>query len=322
VPSNAKAYEYFLRGNQFSADSKQWTMARDLYLRSVEEDPRYAPAWARLGRIHHVIAKYLPSGTTDGLALAEAAFQRALELNPDLALTHKLFAQLEVDLGRARNSMSRLVERAHVADPEILTALVTTCRYCGLLDASVAAHARAIELEPKVRTSVGHTWFVRGDYAQLAAVRFNDYPYIGAIALAAEGRTQEALTRLRDLEPKTATRLRDFMTAARCLLERDRDGGIAAIDRILASDFRDPEGLFYLSRHLAHLNQGDQALALFERVVDGGYHCFPAMTHDPWLDPIRTKPAFTALLSRVEAQHRQATEAFERLDGIRTLRCN
>ena len=27
---------------------------------------------------------------------------------------------------------------------------------------------------------------------------------------------------------------------------------IAAVGRVVASDFRDPEGLFYLSRHLAH----------------------------------------------------------------------
>jgi DNA-binding winged helix-turn-helix (wHTH) protein len=90
VPSTAKAYEYFLRGNQLSYDAKQWSVARDLYLQCVEEDPRYAPAWARLGRIHHVMGKYLASGSTsDGQAQAEAAFRRALELNPDLTLTHK-----------------------------------------------------------------------------------------------------------------------------------------------------------------------------------------------------------------------------------------
>ncbi|HEY6358089.1 MAG TPA: winged helix-turn-helix domain-containing protein, partial [Vicinamibacterales bacterium] len=58
IPANPRAYECYLRGNQLSHDSKQWAVARDLYLRSVEEDPRFAPAWARLGRIHHVMGKY------------------------------------------------------------------------------------------------------------------------------------------------------------------------------------------------------------------------------------------------------------------------
>src|SRR4030095_11505294 len=110
---------------------------------------------------HHVMGKYLPTGTQDGLVQAEAAFQRALELNSDLAIAHKLFAQLEVDLGRAHDAMLRLIERVHTADPELLAGLVSACRYCGLLDASVAAHERAVGLEPKIRTSVGHTWFLK-----------------------------------------------------------------------------------------------------------------------------------------------------------------
>src|SRR6266849_3623553 len=57
VPSSARAYELYLRGNQLSRDAKQWAVARDFYLRCVEEDPRYAPAWTCFGRIHHVMAK-------------------------------------------------------------------------------------------------------------------------------------------------------------------------------------------------------------------------------------------------------------------------
>src|SRR5262249_29871775 len=117
VPASAAAYEYFLRGNQLSYDSKQWSVARDLYLRCVEDDPNFAPAWARLGRIHHVIGKYLDTGTQESLDNAEKAFCRALQLNPDLSLTHKLYAQLEVDRGRARDAMTRLIERAQTADP-------------------------------------------------------------------------------------------------------------------------------------------------------------------------------------------------------------
>ena len=37
VPKSAKAYEFYLRGNQLSYDSKQWGVARDLYMRCVEE---------------------------------------------------------------------------------------------------------------------------------------------------------------------------------------------------------------------------------------------------------------------------------------------
>ena len=319
VPSSAKAYEYFLRGNQLSYDSKQWSVARDLYLRCVDEDPGYAPAWARLGRIHHVMGKYLPTGTHENLAHAEAAFRRALDLNPDLTLAHKLFAQLEVDLGRAHDAMVRLIARAHTADPELLAGLVSACRYCGLLDASAAAHERALDLEPKIRTSVGHTWFLQADHARVVTVKIAEFPYIVAISLAELGRADEALPVLRELEHKIPTRLRDFIVAARTLLEGNAAESIAAVERVVSSDFRDPEGLFYLSRHLAHLHQLGPALGLFERVVASGFFCVPAMARDPWLDSLRKKPVFTKLLRRAEAKHREAQSAFDRLGGDKVL---
>lgn len=319
VPSNAMAYEFFLRGNQLSYDAKQWSIARDLYLRSVEEDPAYAPAWARLGRIHHVMSKYLPAGKPEGLEKAEAALRRALDLNPDLALAHKLLAQLEADLGRAHNAMTRLIERAQTPDPELLVGLVSTCRYCGLLDASVAAHNRALELDPRVRTSVGHTWFLQRNYARLATLKMEEFPYVVPIALAELGRAEEALPAMRELEQKTKTRIRDFITAARTLIENDSRECLAAVNRILASDFQDPEGLFYLSRQLAHLNQTGPALELFDRVVKGGFFCFPAMAKDPWLDPLRQEPAFIELLHKAEMQHQDAAAAFKRLSGAKLL---
>jgi TolB-like protein len=321
VPASASAYEFYLRGNQLSYESKQWSIARDLYLRSVEEDPSFAPAWARLGRIHHVMSKYLPAGAPDGLERAEAALQRALELNPDLALAHKLLAQLDADRGRARDAMTRLIERAQTPDPDLMVGLVTACRYCGLLDASEAAHKRAVELDPKIKTSIAHTWFVRADYAHLATLRVEDLPYLVALALNELGRGEDCPpTLLRELENKNKTRIRDFIVAGRALLEGDREESIAAVNRILASNFQDPEGLFYLSRHLAYLKEVGPALELFRRVVKGGYFCYPAMAKDPWLDSLRKEPEFEKLLHESEIGHREAAAAFKQLSGEKVLR--
>jgi len=320
VPADPKAYEYYLRGNQFSQDPKQWAAARDLYLRCVDADPCYAPAWARLGRIHHVMAKYLTTGVEEGLKRAESAFRQALDLNPDLAIAHKFYAQLEVDLGRAIDAMVRLLPRAQgAADPEIFAALISPLRYCGLLEASLAAYARAVALEPKLRTSVVHTWFLRQDYGRVAATRIEDNPYIVAVALAELGRANEAVPVLRALEEKIKTRMRDFMMAARTMMEGDAAESVVAIERIVHSAFSDPEALLYLTRHLAHLNQADAALRLFERVVRGGHFCYPALSSDPWLDPVRNKPEFTMLLKKADQQHRLAAAEFTRLEGNRIL---
>jgi len=142
-----------------------------------------------------------------------------------------------------------------------------------------------------------------------------DYPYIVAISLAELGRTSEALPVLLEFEQKLPGRLREFVVVARTLLDGHAAESIAAVGRIVASDFRDPEGLFYLSRHLAHLNEVNPALGLLERVVASGYFCFPTLARDPWLDSLREKPAFTRLLRRAETLHQEALGAFERLGG-------
>jgi DNA-binding winged helix-turn-helix (wHTH) protein/tetratricopeptide (TPR) repeat protein len=316
VPASARAYEYYLRGNQLSYDAKQWAVARDLYQHCVEADPAYAPAWARLGRIHHVMGKYLDTGTTDSLDLAEAAFARALALHPDLPITHKLLAQLEVDRGRASDAMARLIARARLADPELLAGLVTTCRYCGLLDASVAAHTRAVALEPKLRTSVVHTWYLQGDYTRVATVKPALGPYIIPLALAEIGRTNEALAALRDLEPKAPPRIRHLVSAARLLLEGKMTESATAM---MAMEIQDPEAYFYAARHLAKLGEVERAITWLQRAVAGGFFCYPAMAGDPWLRAVNKGAGYAKVMKQAENQHRRAAALFSKLEGERML---
>ena len=82
------------------------------------------------------------------IAESAAAFRRAFELNPDLSLAHNLYTYAEVDDGRAKDAMVRLLERLRhrSSDPELYAGLVHACRYCGVLDASIAASAHARRL--------------------------------------------------------------------------------------------------------------------------------------------------------------------------------
>ena len=94
------------------------------------------------------------------LASAEQALKRALAINPDLSLAHNLYAQFEVEAGRAREAMVRLLDRVRTSpsEPELFAGLVHACRYCGLLDASEAADERARRLDPHVVTSIAQTF--------------------------------------------------------------------------------------------------------------------------------------------------------------------
>jgi hypothetical protein len=85
-------------------------LARDLYWTCLAEDPSFAPAWAGLGRCCWFLDKF--AGSSSAIAdLAQAAFQRAFAIDPDLASAHQFYTFVEVDTGRADEAMSRLIKR-------------------------------------------------------------------------------------------------------------------------------------------------------------------------------------------------------------------
>lgn len=326
VPVSAKAYELYLRANQAgqaatALDPGSWAVARDLYLQCLEEGPHYAPAWARVGRIYRVTGKWGRAGSETNLAKAEDAFKRALEINPDLSIAHNLYAQLEVDLGRAEDAMLRLIARAKArgADPELFAGLVHACRFCGLLEASVAAHRQARRLDPDVATSVGQTYFMLGDYAQVLAEDINATPNVRNLALAMLGREAEAVANYRALEAKLQTRYGDLLQCGRALLEGRREESLAAAETVLASEVKDSETLFHLGRILARLGEQQQATSLVGRAVEYGFFCYPAIARDPWLDSLRGDAGFVAVLREAETRHRCAQLVFAHAGGDRVL---
>src|ERR1035437_7787076 len=197
VPASARAYEFYLRANHVALGRtfESMSMARDLYRECLDEDPDYAPAWARLGRCHRFLAKLGEEGP-QVLELAKWAFHRAFALSPDLPIAHNLYTSIEADSGHAQAAMVRLLGQGerHPNDPELFGGLVQACRYCGLLDESVRAHHRARRLDPKIVTSVSHTFFLLGDYERTLEWYSEGFRYyLDLAALAAAGREAEAV---------------------------------------------------------------------------------------------------------------------------------
>ena len=320
VPASATAYEFFLRGNELGQKSENWALARDFYLRCLEQDPNYAPAWARLARCHRLLGKYGEAGSPE-LQKADAAFRRALELNPDLSVAHNQYAHLEADLGTAQQAMMRLLARVRGgrSDPELFAGLVHVCRYCGLLEASAAADEQARRLEPHIRTSVTHTFFARGDFERCLETSVGDIGYVDAMALLSLGRGEEALGRLREKGSSPHPLIDGLRTSLRALIEGQRALSLELVERTLALRFRDPETHYYVARHLAFLGERARALAEFPRVVEQGFTCLPAFVRDPWLDTLRGAPEFIAALRQAEAGYREAEAAFVEAGGERLL---
>ena len=324
LPTSARAYEFYLRANQVSHDPTMLSVAGELYRSALDEDPQYAPAWAKLGRVYRVLAKYGADDATENFKRADEAFQRALQLNPDLSIAHNLYTNFEVEsLGRAKEAMARLLSRVQTtSDPEIFTGLVIACRFCGLLDASLAADRQARRLDPRVRTSVMYTHFMLGDWERAIASDTDTLKWVTNWTSPMLGRQDEAIASYREFEsrPLPGT-IRDLMRACRLVLEGNKEESYKIAQGFFYKHF-DPEGLYFTARVLARVGEPEVSLDLLERVIENGFCCSSVMLRDPWMDAIRGRSRFAEVVRRADARTREAQEEFLRLNGDRLLALN
>ena len=323
VPSPG-AFEYYLRANQLTvgSDVQSMTLARDLYVRCLEADPRYAPAWARLGRVHRFIGKFV-GDEAENLGRAEDAFLKSFSLNPELALAHNFYTSLEADLGRALSALERLLKRAqaHRNDPDLFTGLVQACRYCDLPHASVAAYERARALDRNVKTSVSFTFRYLYDIPAALEHSASVDEYTTNLAWAPAGREEEAISRLRDREKANPPgRLRHgVLVALRKYLQGERDQSLETIEGCLRLPFRDPEARFGLGVLLAKLHEPGRALETISRALDEGYFCHHVLLHHPWMESLRSHPEFPKIVGRAAERSAQAQAVFLANGGDRLL---
>jgi len=327
VPHNPRAYEFFLRGNELSRTYEGLVTARGLYQQAIDLDPGFAPAWAQIGRVHRVIGKFI-DGSADSVQHAEAALQRALELSPRLSLAHKFYAHLEADMGQSSRALVRLLGEAtrHGNDPELFAGLVHACRYCGLFDESIAAHAEARRLDPNVPTSVEQTMMMVGRLEELLALEMGPAASLAdegirIMTVGLAGRRDEARQMLiqghRPPQVPALQRWGEYITA----WLNGRGGDM----RLVLGSFAglkiqdDPEALFIQGWLLCDIGEYDVALEHFERAVERGYFVAQTLAAARQFDALRDRPRFRAVQQKAETGREQARAAFLEAGGAKLL---
>jgi TolB-like protein len=327
APASAGAYALYLQANELARSYDQLPRARDLYERALALDPSFAPAWAQLGRCHRVIGKYVEA-SPGSAERAAAALRRALELDPRLTLAHKQFAHLEAETGDPRAALVRLLDQAarHGNDPELFAGLVHACRYCGLLEQSIAAHREARRLDPNIPTSVEQTILMTGDLEGLLAVEKrpgggSGDDVIRAIGLGLAGRRDEArvvLEGIRRASPLPAFGVwTDTLLAWLDRRAVDLVAGAAQLGAL--GIMADPEAIFQEAWLMCDGGQHARALPRLEQAVALGYAVAPTLAGRPAFDALREDGAFRALLARAEAARAAALAAFREHGGAKLL---
>ena len=326
APHNARAYELYLRANELARTYDGMAQARNLYQESLDLDSRFAPAWAHIGRCHRVIGKYVTE-SPDSERSAEEALNRAIALNPHLSVAHKFYANLEADIGQAQRALVRLLSEAnrHGNDPELFAGLVHACRYCGLFEQSIAAHAEARRLDPNVPTSVEQTLLMTGDLDRLLA---SEPPPLVAgadegirvIGLGLSGRRDEARRALLRMRRAHIPAFQSWTEYLMAWLERrsaDMLARMSVLDGLKIRD--DPEAIFQEGRFFCDVGEYRVGVDYLRRAVSKGYWAVATLQRSREFDPVRGTPAFEALLVDAVTGREGALAAFRESGGERLL---
>ncbi|HXX99709.1 MAG TPA: tetratricopeptide repeat protein, partial [Candidatus Limnocylindrales bacterium] len=278
---NSVAYDYYLRGRSY-ARRESLEFALQMYEQAVKLDPNFALAHAGIAYICgiiHEIREHNPKWVERG----EAACQRALELDPNLA---------EALVARARVLYS---QRKH--------------------EEAIALARRAIALKPDCEGAynvLGRAYFASGHFQEAAdlvekAVEANgdDYnvytPFLNSLERL--GRFEE-LKRFRETEIQLLERQLELVpedVRARSLLAADyantdrADDAIRHIDMTVALRPNDSNILYNAACTYCLLGKKAEALDLIRRALASGYSNFDWPHQDPDLEPLHADPEFLKL---------------------------
>ena len=142
----------------------------------------YAPTWAYLGRAYTTNGS-LRFGGRENYRRAEAAYDKAIELNPVFPEPRIYMANLFTDTGRVEEAVPllRVALQSSPNNAEAHWELGYAYRYGGMLSESAAECelARRLDPEVKINSSAFNTYLYLGEYDKfLNSLPANDSPLL------------------------------------------------------------------------------------------------------------------------------------------------
>ncbi len=285
--ADVQAYDFYLRGRQFFHQfrRKGLDLARQMFARAIEIDPRYARAYAGIADCSAFLHMYWDS-TEENLRQADEASRKALELDPDLAEAHAsrgLTASLQKQYGDAQ----REFETAIRLNPQLFEPYYFQARnyYAqGQLEKAVKWFEQAGRVFPE-------------DYQakMLLASALNGLQR-SEDARAAYERGLRAAEQHLIVHPGDSRALYFGANALAQLQQRER--AVEWLERAVAIEPDEPNVQYNVACVYALLGEVEKAIDCLEKSITRGWVQREWMEHDPDLEAVRRHPRYQALLHR------------------------
>jgi tetratricopeptide (TPR) repeat protein len=317
-PIAPEAYESYLRGrffwNQRSADGLQ--RATELFERAITIDAGYAPAHAGLADCYALLSTIAVGALKPALAMpkAEAAANRALELDPRLAEAHASLAYAQLffdwDWNRAETSFRRALEfnpgyaTAHHWYAEYLTTL-------GRTSDSLEELRRAQELDPlslAIPSALASNFYFERDYDRVIEHSRRtleaDPNFVLAYLNLGRAYGQKRMHRQAIAEFKKAHELSPDSAAIKMALGHaygvagKKAEATAILDRLRRLAKQRYVPAFHFAALYSGLGDVEQSFKWLAKARDERCDYFVFLDREPFADPLRRDPRFQALIPR------------------------
>jgi serine/threonine protein kinase len=320
-PISTAAYEDYLRGIDLYS-LNQFGTAIEMLEKSTAMEPNYAPAWAHLGRAYTTNAS-LQFGGREGYGKAQAAYEKAIALNPALVEPRIYMSNLLTDTGRVEQAVPllRSALRDSPNNAEAHWELGYAYRFAGMLQESVAECEKARQNNPqvKINSSAMNSYLYLGEYEKFVqSLPGNDSVYIMFYRGFGEYYLNHRYQAAQDFDRAYATdpALLPAMVgkALSYSIKNDNAHGLALLKqtegKIEERGVSDPEGMYKVAQAYAVLSDKASALHMLSHSIDGGFFCYSYFVSDPLLESLRSEPEFQALVKQALQRHEQFKATF------------
>src|SRR6202167_5773501 len=300
------AYEYFLQGLDLYGQHK-FPLAINMFEKTTEIDPNYAPGWAYLGASYNSDAAF-ELGGREQYRRAQAAYERALAIRPNLLDAQIFLANLLIDTGKVEQAVP-LLRDALKTNGNYAAAhweLGYAYRFAGMLDESVAECERARQLAPFVKGNgaVLNSYLYLGEYQKfLESLPADDssfslfYRGFGEFHEKQFDQAASDFDRAYQLDPNLYTGIGKALSDA--IHQRPNEGLqlLSGLERTVKQrGVGDPEATYKIAQAYAVLADKSSALRALRMSVEGGFFSYPYIDKDPLLNDLHGESEFAQIL--------------------------
>ena len=309
------AYEYYLRGVDLYSKG-DFPLAIKMLEKSTQLAQHFALAWAHLGRSYTANASFQIGGA-EQYRKAEAAFAKALSLQPDEIDARIYLANMYTDTGRVEKAVPLLREalKTNPNHAEIHWELGYAYRFAGMLSESVSECERARQLDPGVKlnssTPNGYLYLGRYDQFLESLPKTEDTALIvfyHGLGEYYKKNSEQAKANFDHAYELDRTQLQAEVGRALSLGIQQQNSEAIGILHALEAKINehgviDAEAMYKIAQAYALIGDKASALRVLRHSIENGFFPYPYFATDPLLDSLRSEGEFSKLMEAARQRH-------------------